>query len=125
MTQDPGPTSIDRAWGTAGATALLVAFTAVGALLSDAPGDRTGGSWFGALLAVGLLAAGLTRFRRGPMTWILCGMTVGQLAVGGLLMAQGTGAPKVVGALTAIFAAGWGVAALLMRGGGRSEGGSG
>lgn len=108
------PRLIERAWGAAAATTILVAFVAAGALFSDAPGDRAGGARFAVLLALGLLAAMLARLRRRSMIWILFGMSLGQIAVAGLLLAQGIGAPRVVAALTVIFATGWAAAASLM-----------
>jgi hypothetical protein len=115
MNQSHGAQSsgLGAAWGTAGATAGLLAYIAVQALFSDAA-DRAGGVRFGVLLGLGVLAAALARFRPAPMVWILIGMTLGQIVVAFLLVVQGIGAPKVVAVLTAIFATGWAAAAVLM-----------
>ena len=105
---------IDWAWGTAGATAGLAAFTAVGAIVSVAPGDRTGGIRIGELWGLGLCAAALARFRADVVGWLLVAMGLGQCVLGVLLAWQGIGAPRVVAILTAIFATGWLVAGGLM-----------
>ena len=127
MTLPGSPPSpwLDKAWGVTFATAGSVTFTAVGALFSDAPGDRAGGVGFGALLGLGLAAAALCRFRGASMVWILLGMVLGQIALAFLLAAHGIGDPRVVAVMTAVFATGWAVAALLMfvahrRGGARA-----
>ena len=125
MTQPIVPKTLgasDWAWGMAAATAGLEAFTAIGALLGAAPDDHAGGLRFGVLLGLGLLAAALVRFRRVPMTWLLFGMALGQIVVAFLLLAQDIGAPRVVVILTAIFATGWALAALLMLVARRQEG---
>ena len=125
MTLPSSPQSfsaIDKAWGTAAATAGVVVITAVGALFSDAPDDRAGGVRFGVLLGLGLLAAALARFSRGSMVWILLGMSFGQIAVAVLLLTQGIGAPRVIVMMTAIFATGWALAAFLMLGAHRKGG---
>ena len=105
---------IDWAWGIAGATAIIAAITAVGAIVSIAPGDRAGGIRIGALLGLGLCAAALARFRAGVVGWMLVAMGLGQCALGVLLAWQGIGAPRVVATITAIFATGWLVAGVLM-----------
>jgi hypothetical protein len=101
------------AWGIAGATALLTLFITVGALLSDAPGDRLGGLWFGGLLGVGAIAAIVTRFRSASMNKVVGSLALGQLAVGLLLAVQGVGALRVIVILTVLLTTGWVVAAVL------------
>ena len=125
MTQHEAPRSFglsETAWGATAFTAGVVAFTAVGACFSDAPDDRVAGVRFGMLLGLGLIGAALCRFRRASMVWILLGMALGQIGLAFLLVAQEIGAPRVIVAITAIFAAVWIVSALLMLAAHRRDG---
>ena len=109
-----GPTLTQRAWGVAGATVLLAAFTSGGALLSGVPGERRGGAELAAFLLAGLAIGATLRFRPRPMTWLLFGLAAGQVGWGLLLRYQRIGSTPVVATLTVIFGAGWVIAALLL-----------